>query len=126
MKQVTQVFQVFLNSDKRVVLLCVQVLNISLLLFRVAPSLLYKMKCFSFKQIFFVDGLHFVPLPFIFQLTSWVSPLSFKSQMWAAREDFVRFWVFDNICPVFIRPVLESPRCDTSVGLLISTGQFFM
>ena len=92
----TQVFQVFFNSDSKLVLLCVQVLKISLLLFRVAPSVLYKIKCFSFRQIrhFLVDGLNFVPLALIFQLTSWLTPLSFKFQMLNAREEFVRFMDF--------------------------------
>ena len=45
-KQVTQVFQVFLISDNRV-----QVLNTYLLLFNVVLSVLYKIKCCSF----FVD-----------------------------------------------------------------------
>ena len=79
----TQIFQAFFNSDKRFVFLCLQVLKISPLLFRVAPSPLYKIKCFSFKQIrhFLVDGLYCVPLLLIFHPTSWSMPLSLRSQM---------------------------------------------
>ena len=93
----TQVFQDFFNLDNRLVHLCVQVLKISLLLFSVAPSVLYKIKCFSFRHMrhFFVDGLNFVPLAFIFHFTSQFRPRSFKSQMYEARDEFVRFPVFD-------------------------------
>ena len=93
----TQVFQDFFNFDSRFVHLCVQVLKISLLLFSVVPSVLYKIKCFSFRQMrhFFVDGLNFVPLAFIFHFTSQFRPRSFKSQMCEARDEFVRFPVFD-------------------------------
>ena len=68
----TQVFQVFFNWDNRLVHLCVQVLKISLLLFSVAPSVLYKIKCFSFRQMrhFLVDGLNLVPLALIFHFMS--------------------------------------------------------
>ena len=93
----TQVFQALFNLDNGLVHLCLQVWKISLLLFSVAPSVLYQIKCFSFRQMwhFLVDGLNFVPLAFIFHFTSKFRPRSFKSQMCKARDEFVRFAVFD-------------------------------
>ena len=75
---------------------CLQVLNISLLLFRVAPSDLYKIYNFSFRHIphFFVVGLKADDLSLSFQLTSKSIPLSFRFQICALKPDFVLFFSF--------------------------------
>ena len=63
-----------------------QELNISLLLFRLAPSRLYKIWNFSFKHIlhFFEVGLNFVDLSLSLQVTVCAIPLSFS----LGRKDF--------------------------------------
>ena len=67
------------------------VLNTSLLEFNVLPSLLYIMWYFSLRHTlhFFVTGLKSVARSFNFQLTSYCMCLSFRSQMCAARVDFI-------------------------------------
>ena len=97
----TQIFQAFFNTDNRFVFLCLQVLKISPLLFRVAPSPLYKIKCFSFRQIrhFLVDGLYCVPLLLIFHPTSWSMPLSLRCE----RQGWNLFCFSYCSCPSCVR-----------------------
>ena len=76
-----------MKFSKRPECLCMQELNISLLLLRLAPSRLYKIWNFSFKHIlhFFEVGLNFVDLSLSLQVTVCAIPLSFSFQTWLLR-----------------------------------------
>ena len=78
----TQVFQLL----RRSLSLCLQVLKTSFLLFRVLPSLLYKISFFSFRQIlhFLFVGLNLDPRPTNFHSTLNGLFCSLRFQIWFA------------------------------------------
>ena len=87
-------------------------LKISFLLFRLLPSLLYKISFFSFRQIlhFLVIGLKGGALSTRLHWTLYGIPSSFKFQTWLLRQVLILYFLL-----FMSQPCLECVSCFSSI-----------
>ena len=90
-KKSTEKLSTFQTFTSKSLSLCLQVLNISLLLFKELDSPLYIIQCFSFRHNihFRFTGLKEGAWARIFQVMSKSSPLSLRFQIWPANLEEV-------------------------------------